>query len=397
LCLHPFNNLPPSTRDDWDICLALGSEVNPLKLGDNGTWAVADEILSLFTAIDIRARSLHLGRIEGEIAADKESELKVSVIICTHNRGEKIIDTLRSVAQQTLPKADYEIILVNNDPDQNQVAPIVEGIREEYFSDHPDRLSLIDCPVLGLSSARNAGISAARGEILYFLDDDAVAAEDTLELYWQAFSEHPQAGVIGGQIILELPETMPMIWKEGWGKYWSEFIPDFSDYREVENWWEFPWGANWCARREALWRIGGFQTGYGRRGNDFSGGEEIIAAVLIKELGYSVAVHPQAKVIHQIEKYRFSLDHLKNTIKAGLFTEYQAQQHLHFPEEKNVLKAAKLVKNVGANLLGRFDSPSTRKKADRIERNYYLAARWSLFIRQLSDSIKRFRKPITRK
>ena len=395
-CLYPKKDLPKSIGEDWDICLALDSEVSPVRTHNKQGWLVSNNLSAIFTAIDIRVRSQYLEQIEQEIAQNKITDCKISVIVCTHNRQEKIQDSLRSVSQQTMSLVDYEIIVVNNDPVNNEVVPVVEKIRKEYFSENPDHLRLIDCPISGLSFARNAGISEAKGEILYFLDDDATAASDTLELYWKAFNEHPNAGVIGGQIILESPESMPLIWKEGWEKYWSQFITDFSDYRVVDNWWDYPWGANWCARREVLLRVGGFRSGYGRRGNDFSGGEEIIAAILINKLGYTIAVLPQAKVIHHINVNRFSLDHLKNTIKAGLFTEYQAQVQLHIPVETSVLKAINqfnraLLKNVST-----FRPTSTQKKASRIEAYYYISARGRLLIRQIADNIKRLRKPITR-
>ena len=102
----------------------------------------------------------------------------------------------------------------------------------------------------------------------------------------------------------------------------------------MDNWWEYPWGANWCVRKIALLRVGGFRTGYGRRGDDFSGGEEIVAASLIKRLGYSIGIMPKAKVSHNIDKSRITLRHLKNTIYAGLITVYQADNELRlYPED----------------------------------------------------------------
>src|SRR3989304_4425763 len=167
---------------------------------------------------------------------------------------------------------------------------LIDIIRAEEFSNYPDHLRLIHCPILGLSYARNAGIAEAKGEILFFLDDDAIAKQDALEHYWRAFSEHPDAGVVGGHVILNLPSALSIPWKDGWERYWSQYVSGYQDFSVVKDWWEFPWGANWCARRSELVRVGGFRGRYGRRGSDFGGGEEIVAASLIQKLGYTVAI-----------------------------------------------------------------------------------------------------------
>ena len=397
LCIPPVKNLPKTTAHKWDICLAIGSDFSPVRMQDNKGWMVSNDGKAVFTAIDILARSKQLEVIEREIALDKGSDLKISVIICTYNRQDHIKETLESVSRQSMSREDYEIIVVNNDPENNQVDQVVEQIREEHFSNCPEKICLIDCPILGLSLARNAGIGEARGEVLYFLDDDAAAEEKNLELFWEAFQADPDAGVIGGQIKLDLPDKMPMIWKDGWEKYWSQLITEYSEYRKVENWWDYPWGANWCARRTALLRIGGFRAGYGRRGNDYSGGEEIIAAILIGKLGYSIGILPEAKVIHHIDLDRLSIDHLRNTIKAGLFTQYQAQVQLHIHPRRNSFRDFKrLNRNIFMNI-SKFLLPSRKNKAERLEAYFYGAARGKLMYRRIMDSIKRLRKPITQK
>jgi hypothetical protein len=196
--------------------------------------------------------------------------------------------------------------------------------------------------------------------------------------------------------MLALHEPVPIFWQEGWEKYWSHFVTDFSTYTVVDNWWDYPWGANWCARREALLRAGGFRCSYGRKGNDFSGGEEIIAASVINKLGYTIAVLPQAKVIHNIEVSRFSLGHMKNTIKAGLFTEYQAQLDLYIPLEGSIWKTFNQINKSLSKGLSTFQLSRTWNKARMIETYYYISARGRLLFRQIADNIKRLRKPITR-
>src|SRR5262245_61849628 len=137
---------------------------------------------------------------------------------------------------------------------------------------------MLTCALPGLSFARNAGLGEAQGEVVCFLDDDAIAMENWLEETWKAYEGKQQAGVVGGRIILKLPEDKPAWLGPDWYAYWSHFWPGCEEYTEVRQWWEFPYGANWTARRQALLEIGGFRTAYGRIGNDYGGGEELVAA-----------------------------------------------------------------------------------------------------------------------
>jgi len=296
-----------------------------------------------------------------------------------------------------LAQKDYEVIVVNNDPDDLGVADLVAKIRAEEFVERPEHLRLLFCPLLGLSHARNAGISESQGEILLFLDDDSIAKEDVLESYWKAYSEHPEAGVIGGHIKLNPPDQLTIPWKDGFERYWSQFITGYDDYTVVTNWWQYPWGANWSARREAMLSVGGFRSRYGRKGYDFNGGEEIVAAILIEKLGYSIAVLPQAEVIHQVDEDRFTLSHLKRTIRAGLFAQYQFQRELHIPADAHIgSNIGQIIRNI-FKVIPILFSNSPDKKANYYEARYYSLARIQLLGRQIMDGLRRLRKSVAKR
>jgi polysaccharide pyruvyl transferase CsaB len=385
--------LPDVVNNQWDICLSLGSNKNPPKInsGSHGWWA-CDNLHALMKAADIKVRSIHLQQIEKESISQPAGAIKVSVIICTYGRNQVLERSLRAIADQTMPISDYEVLVIDNHPQNSQLPSLIDQIRKEKFGEYPDRLRLVHCPITGLSFARNAGISEARSEILLFLDDDSIARLDILDQYWKAFSVHPDAGVIGGHIILKRPEDCKMIWRDGWERYWSQFKTGFREYTQVENWWEFPWGANWCARRIALMQIGGFRGRYGRRGNDFAGGEEIIAASLIQKLGYRIAVLPQAEVIHQVDPSRFSTTHLKRTINAGIQVNYQEQQDLYLPYESNIKTSIKQSMGTFGKLMSALArSTHDEKKAYLLELEFFLSARTKLLLRQTADSLRRIR------
>lgn len=253
----------------------------------------------------------------------------LSVIVCTYRRGEKLGLCLQSLAQQTWPATDYEILVVNNHP------PETEQVRQRaaaVFGAAP-AWKVVEAAIPGLYHARNAGLQAAQGDIVSFIDDDATAAPDWLAQLAQAFCEHPQAGVIGGHICLVPPEPRPYVLQGGRERYWSHFVTPYATYTEVENYWEFPWGANWSARRAPLIQAGGFQTElegfaeFERQGLAFIG-DDLLAASRIAQLGYRIAILPQAVVYHYVAPERFTFKHIWRRIYAGAVFRHIARRHL---------------------------------------------------------------------
>lgn len=98
---------------------------------------------------------------------------KVSVIMAVYNAAEFLEECLDSVLAQTLK--DIEIICVNDGSSDNS-AEILERYKEQ-----DPRIKIISQPNQGAGAARNAGMTAARGEYLSFLDADDFFEPDMLQ------------------------------------------------------------------------------------------------------------------------------------------------------------------------------------------------------------------------
>ena len=96
----------------------------------------------------------------------------ISVVICvyTEQRWREILEAVESIRQQSVKC--LEIILV---VDHNPV------LRDRLVNALPDVIVLENKQKQGLSGGRNTGISVARGDVIAFLDDDAVADPDWLK------------------------------------------------------------------------------------------------------------------------------------------------------------------------------------------------------------------------
>jgi GT2 family glycosyltransferase len=110
----------------------------------------------------------------------------VSVIIPAYNQAEFLPETIQSVLNQTYPH--FEIIVVNDASTDNtdEVMARFNDPRIRYLVHEQNQR---------LSAARNTGIHASKGEILFLLDADDLFHPEKLEAHVRFLQEHPEVGV----------------------------------------------------------------------------------------------------------------------------------------------------------------------------------------------------------
>lgn len=146
---------------------------------------------------------------------------KISVIIPIYNVEKYLSRCLESVINQTL--LDIEIIGVNDGTKDHSVE-----IVEKYMKVDP-RIQLINKENGGVASARNAGIEAATGQMVMFLDSDDYLAADACERIYQ---EHLNYGadivVYGSKPFPQIPEPDEwVVWRlKSRNKLYKKFHPD---------------------------------------------------------------------------------------------------------------------------------------------------------------------------
>lgn len=182
----------------------------------------------------------------------------VSVVICvyTEERWEDILAAVASVRAQTLPARETLLVV---DHHRRLLERLVSRYRET-----PGVRVLANAGPRGLSSGRNTGIAAARGSIIAFLDDDAVAECDWLR-HFHAGYDDPLVMAVGGR-------TLPA-WASGHRPAW---FPEEFDWVVGCTYKGLPpgkirvrnvLGGNASFRRSAFDAAGGFATGIGRDGD----------------------------------------------------------------------------------------------------------------------------------
>lgn len=117
--------------------------------------------------------------------------VRISVVIPTHNRREKLELTLDHLAKQTVIGGWDVVVVANNCTDAT-----VPGVKDRADR-FPVPLRVIEERKPGATAARNAGARQAAGEDILFLDDDILVEPDCMERLAEDRARHPGAWVLG--------------------------------------------------------------------------------------------------------------------------------------------------------------------------------------------------------
>lgn len=193
----------------------------------------------------------------------------LTVIICTYNRAKYIGPLLENIAANDMSKAEYEILLVDNNCTDN-----TREICDTFASNHPD---VNFCYVVeteqGLSAARNKGIKEAKGDIIVYIDDDALVDTWYLRTIVEYMSVHPEIDAVGGPIV-PLYETEEPQWMTC---YTKELLCGYLYFGDKERTFpgdRYPGGGNAAYRANVFEKVGLFNTDLGRKGDSLMGAEE---------------------------------------------------------------------------------------------------------------------------
>lgn len=231
---------------------------------------------------------------------DKEN-LKVSVIICayTMERLRDIHDAVESVLAQTFKP--YEVIVA---VDHNN------ELFQEVKTGLPSEVKVVlNKGAQGLSETRNVGIRASAGDIISFIDDDAIADKDWLDKLTKPFQD-PLVVAVGGKAI--------PVWHNGRRPLW---FPEELDWivgctykglplqgNEIRN---VP-GCNMAFRRDVFDVIGFFRSDIGGIEETPRGGEEAELCLRIKSQmpNTRILYEPSATIYHKVPSWRLNIRYL---------------------------------------------------------------------------------------
>jgi GT2 family glycosyltransferase len=234
--------------------------------------------------------------------------LRASVIVCTHNGGERIEPTLESLLRQDFPGETFEILVVDN-ASSDTTPEVVRGIA----SRHPGRIKVVREPVLGHSRARNRGVLNSRGHVIAFTDDDARVNPRWLGALVDT-CERPEVGCAGGPVRAAPGEPLP-----GWVT--PQFLPYLALFdkgmAEIDlSYNEYPRGVNMAYPRRSFEEVGLFSTAFGLKGHSLLYYDEIELCFRLERSGRRILYVPDAEVTHAIHPGRVTIAWFKQRFYA---------------------------------------------------------------------------------
>jgi glucosyl-dolichyl phosphate glucuronosyltransferase len=223
----------------------------------------------------------------------------LSVVVCTWRRQGRLPGLLAALAAQT--RAPLEVLLVDDEG-----SPETEALAR---SAGLPGLRYLRGAALGVSAARNRGIAEARGELVAFLDDDALPVPGWAAALLDGAAAHPAAGALAGPVELRFEAPPPdFLASLGTASAWLPSLDGGpADLLLVaERRYRGPLGANMAFRRAALQAAGHFDVRLGRTGEALGALSENAYVDRVRAAGHEVWYLAAARVHHLMPAERLT-------------------------------------------------------------------------------------------
>ncbi|HDY7456571.1 TPA: glycosyltransferase [Vibrio vulnificus] len=228
---------------------------------------------------------------------------RLSIGVCTYNRVDIINDCigaiLSSVSNSEIANSsDVELIVIDNNSTDG-TSEVLKSSCDFLYGNFKYILE----EKQGLSHARNRFLEESRGELLLFLDDDALLSKSAIEEYIHVADKNPHIYFFGGMVCEEKFEGKP-----GWFDSHFHMAYSILDLGSITS--KFPKklgpiGANFMIRRSIVANIK-FRTDLGRVGGSLLSGEETDFLVRAGINSNNSLYVGRASVVHCFSRERYT-------------------------------------------------------------------------------------------
>jgi len=199
----------------------------------------------------------------------------ISVVLCTYNRKDILKKSLEALLNQSLPSDKYELLVVDDGSEDGTG----ELIKNTFSSSN---LHYLYKENGGLCSARNFGLEHARGDYIFFTDDDIIADPNLLE-------EH-----------LKRHEKQDKLVVRGRVNHFSGEVPSKPGFTMADISFNFFWTSNVSVKKKYLDEAGRFDESFREYG-----WEDIELGLRLRKLGIRSVYHRKAIGYHFKKKLTF--------------------------------------------------------------------------------------------
>ena len=227
----------------------------------------------------------------------------ITVVIATRNRASLLHAALEQLRHQ-LYESDDEVIVVDN-ASTDATAEVITRVADGF----PVPLYRLCEAAEGKTPALNAGLAAARGDVLALTDDDVLVGEHWIRDLRTAF-EGSTLDLAGGRVDPGWERTPPRWLRvEGADRYEHMASPlALLHYGARQNLGvRAVLGANMAFRRTVLRRLGGFAPEFNRRSNSLLSGDDHDFCERAVAAGFHCEYLPELRVRHRVPAERARL------------------------------------------------------------------------------------------
>lgn len=267
-------------------------------------------------------------------------EIQISAIICAYNpREDYFSKVLKSLKNQTVPKANWEIIVIDN----NSTQPLSSIYNIDW---HPNGKFVIEKNT-GLAHARKRGFLEAKGKLIVCVDDDIILDKDYLKNSWDIYNSHPFLGVFGCQIQPEFEEE-PKLKIEYYGNAQRIIEKDLWS-NSINEYYSTPFGAGMCIRKEVIDKYlllleqDDFRLKLGRKGDQLLSCEDIDLVFAACEMGFGKGMFKRLIIKHFVPTKKMQVGYLISNIYWNTFSAVIQNYYLFQAKEKSLSIKEKLM------------------------------------------------------
>jgi len=238
---------------------------------------------------------------------------KLTIVICTHNRANLLIKTIKSINEALIPNnCTIKILVIANACTDNTIIQLNSYQSKQNKILLP--LTVIEEPRPGKSFALNHAIDIIDIGFIGFIDDDQRVDINYLVATLEAINQSPEISFFCGPIYPDWTGKEPE-WVHTQGKYkiYPEPIPSFnlgSKVIKLTKDMMLPGGGTLIIKREVFTKISSFSTKLGPKGHNLVGGEDSDFVLRALASGETIQYIPSIIQYHYVAPSRLKLSNL---------------------------------------------------------------------------------------